>query len=73
MTKLNRRNFVTGMASGLVGMALGKNVQAAPFAPVSNETEEPRIKQYNALGKTGLKLDGEKIDCVVSSSVRQYR
>lgn len=55
MTKLNRRNFVTGMASGLVGMALGKNVQAAPFAPVSNESEEPRIKQYNALGKTGLK------------------
>jgi predicted aldo/keto reductase-like oxidoreductase len=54
MAKLNRRNFVASVTSGLVGLAMGKHANAAPGTPPS-ETEEPKIKQYNPLGKTGLK------------------
>lgn len=52
MPKLNRRNFITTIGSGVLGLGLSKKVKAD-----KNDTESPpKIKKYNTFGKTGLKV-----------------
>ena len=58
MSGLKRRQFLTSIASGAVGLGvagrLSAGVAAAPSA--GQETAAPKIKKYNDLGKTGLKV-----------------
>ncbi len=58
MSALKRRQFITSIASGAVGLGVAGRLQAgAPDVPsVGQETAAPKIKKYNALGKTGLKV-----------------
>ena len=57
MAKWNRRNFITAFTSGLFGMGLTKTMRSDSIK-LNNlvETEDIKIKKYNILGKTGLKV-----------------
>jgi predicted aldo/keto reductase-like oxidoreductase len=58
MSRLNRRNFLATLASGVMGFGLAGRAKAEPtgnaFGQVKPST--PKIKKYNLLGKTGLKV-----------------
>ncbi len=58
MSGLKRRQFITSVASGAVGLGvaarLAGGTSAAPAA--GQDAAAPRIKKYNDLGKTGLKV-----------------
>jgi predicted aldo/keto reductase-like oxidoreductase len=58
MSGLKRRQFITSLASGAVGLGvagkLGAGTSAAPSAGQSQAA--PKIKTYKDLGKTGLKV-----------------
>jgi len=54
MSRLKRRQFITSIASGAVGLGVAGRLQAGPSAV--QETAAPKIKKYNDLGKTGLKV-----------------
>ena len=55
MANLSRRNFMTALTSGLMGLGLTRNVKGSPG--LDPEATEPlKIKKYNPLGKTGLKV-----------------
>jgi hypothetical protein len=58
MTQLKRRNFITTLASGVLGLGIVRQTKAEPSgaALVQKEPAAPKIKKYNALGKTGLKV-----------------
>ncbi len=58
MSKINRRKFFAGVGTGLVGLGIAKGtpVRAIGSTGSSTETEEPKIKKYNKLGKTDLKV-----------------
>jgi len=53
MSGLKRRQFITSIASGAVGLGVAGRLQAGPSA--GQEPAAPKIKKYNDLGKTGLK------------------
>lgn len=57
MSRMKRRNFITSAASGLVGLGWAGSLKAgeARLAPRTDE-DKPKIKKYNTLGKTGLKV-----------------
>ncbi len=57
MAKWSRRNFITTFTSGFFGMGLTKTMRA-DSTKLNNrvETEDIKIKKYNILGKTGLKV-----------------
>jgi hypothetical protein len=58
MAKINRRNFMTAFSSGVLGLGLSKNMKAGSksSAYTQSSTDEMKIKKYNALGNTGLKV-----------------
>ncbi|MCJ7679831.1 MAG: aldo/keto reductase [Candidatus Aminicenantes bacterium] len=57
MSKWSRRRFLTTLPTGVLGIGLAKAGDASAFSslPAGEETEL-RIKKYNPLGKTGLKV-----------------
>jgi predicted aldo/keto reductase-like oxidoreductase len=58
MSRIKRRNFITTLASGFLGLGVAGHIKAGPAASGlgQKETSAPKIKKYNALGKTGLKV-----------------
>ncbi len=60
MSSLKRRQFITSIASGAVGLGFAGKLKAGAGTPGSvpgqKEAASPRIKKYNDLGKTGLKV-----------------
>lgn len=56
MAKFNRRNFLTAFGSGLVSLGLTKNLRAFYPKKAPSESNPLKIKKYNPLGKTGLKV-----------------
>jgi len=58
MSRLKRRNFLTTLASGALGLGVSGRLQAAPAGRPAGQAEAapPKVKKYNALGKTGLKV-----------------
>lgn len=58
MSGLKRRQFITSIASGAVGLGVAGRLQAGPsdVQGARQETAAPKIAKYNALGKTGLKV-----------------
>lgn len=70
MSKMNRRSFVTGLAAGAVGLGAGKYAGAAPGREnfpggLEEAAKEIKIRKYNPLGNTGLKVSD--IICGVNS------
>ena len=58
MAKLNRRNFLTTLTSGVLGLGVSRNVKASPRNPgMAQGASAPiKIKKYNDLGNTGIKV-----------------
>ncbi len=58
MSRLKRRNFITTLASGALGLGVAGRVKADPAVSLSGQKDPspPKIKKYNPLGKTGLKV-----------------
>jgi aryl-alcohol dehydrogenase-like predicted oxidoreductase len=58
MSGLKRRKFITSLASGAIGLGVaGKLGAGTPESPAAGqETNAPKVKKYNELGKTGLKV-----------------
>lgn len=58
MSHIKRRNFITTLASSVLGLGVAGQIKAGPAASLSgqNESSTPKIKKYNPLGKTGLKV-----------------
>jgi len=58
MPGLKRRQFITSIASGAVGLGVAGRLQGRTSdVPASGqEIAAPKIKKYNDLGKTGLKV-----------------
>jgi predicted aldo/keto reductase-like oxidoreductase len=58
MSGLKRRHFITSLASGAFGLGLAGQLKGGtPGSPAgAQESKAPRIKKYNELGKTGLKV-----------------
>jgi len=58
MAKLSRRNFLQAFSSGLLGMGLTNKSEAFSLTtePGQEETASLKIKKYNPLGRTGLKV-----------------
>ncbi len=58
MANINRRNFLTTFTSGILSFGFLKNIKASP-REIEVEDEETlpfKIKKYNPLGNTGLKV-----------------
>ncbi len=58
MSRIKRRNFITALASGVLGLGLPQRARAGQGEnlPDKSEFAVPKIKKYNSLGKTGLKV-----------------
>jgi len=58
MSGLKRRHFITSLASGTLGLGLAGKLKAGTSGPVPGPEEPaaPKIRKYNDLGKTGLKV-----------------
>ncbi|MBP1769490.1 MAG: aldo/keto reductase [Candidatus Aminicenantes bacterium] len=58
MSGLKRRQFITSIASGAVGLGVAGRLSAGAAASPSagQESASPKIKKYNDLGKTGFKV-----------------
>ncbi len=58
MSCIKRRNFIATLAAGVFGFGAAGRLQAEPAVSNSGpkESSPPKIKKYNALGKTGLKV-----------------
>jgi len=58
MSRLNRRNFLSTLASGVMGLGLAGRSKAEPGGSRSGQGKPstPKIKRFNLLGKTGLKV-----------------
>ena len=58
MAKINRRNFLTAFSSGVLGLGLTKHTKAKTKRSGSFQSGsmELKIKKYNPLGNTGLKV-----------------
>jgi len=58
MSRLNRRSFFATLASGVVGLGFAGRIKAEPGWSWSWQggPSAPKIKKYNPLGKTGLKV-----------------
>ncbi len=52
MSHLKRRNFITAVTSGLLGLGFRERLTAGAF----QEAVPVRVKKYNVLGKTGIKV-----------------
>jgi len=58
MSRLNRRNFLATLASGVAGLAVARRIEAGPGVARTGQAgpSTPKIKKFNPLGKTGLKV-----------------
>ncbi len=58
MAKLNRRNFLTTLTSGVLGLGVSKNIKASPRNPgMAQGANAPiKIQKYKSLGNTGIKV-----------------
>ena len=58
MSCLNRRNFLATLASGVAGLGIAGRIkaEAGGARPSQGGPSAPKIKKYNPLGKTGLKV-----------------
>lgn len=58
MPGLKRRQFITSIASGAVGLGVAGSLPlgAASSSPAGQESAAPKIKKYKDLGRTGLKV-----------------
>ena len=58
MSRLNRRNFFATLASGIVGLGAAGRLKAENglTEPGQQAVSAPKIKKFNPLGKTGLKV-----------------
>ncbi len=58
MAKLNRRNFLTALTSGVLGLGVSKNIKANPRTPgmAQGDGSAIKIQKYNSLGNTGIKV-----------------
>jgi len=58
MTKFNRRDFLTALPTGILGLGLGTKAKGNdPIKEKSSvEDSSPKIKKFNTLGNTGLKV-----------------
>ena len=58
MSRLNRRHFFTALGSGVLGLGFADRIKAEPAGtrPGPEEGSAPKIKKFNPLGKTGLKV-----------------
>src|SRR5512147_2379707 len=58
MSGLKRRQFITSIASGAVGLGVAGRLSADAAASPSagQDTAGPKIQKYKDLGKTGLKV-----------------
>lgn len=58
MGKISRRNFLTGFGSSLLGLGAAGKVNASLKLSASNESDvsELKVKKYNMLGSTGLRV-----------------
>jgi aryl-alcohol dehydrogenase-like predicted oxidoreductase len=58
MFMLKRRNFLTTLTTGIFGLGVSKNFAAGAVGPVPAQAAAtaPKVKKYNDLGKTGLKV-----------------
>src|SRR5512136_3374745 len=58
MSGLKRRQFITSIASGAVGLGVAGRLRAGTSGgpPAGQEAAAPKVKKYNDLGKTGLKV-----------------
>jgi predicted aldo/keto reductase-like oxidoreductase len=56
MSGLKRRQFITSLASGAIGLGVAGKLQAGGREPAAGgqAPKPPKIKKYNKLGKTGL-------------------
>jgi aryl-alcohol dehydrogenase-like predicted oxidoreductase len=54
MSGLKRRQFITSIASGAVGLGVAGRLGAGPAA--GQDAPAPKVRKYNDLGKTGLKV-----------------
>ena len=58
MSGLKRRQFISSMASGAVGLGVAAKLRAGgPEAPSrGQDAPAPKVKKYNELGRTGIKV-----------------
>jgi hypothetical protein len=58
MSGLKRRQFITSIASGAVGLGVAGRLQGrtSDVPAAGQTTAAPEIKKYNELGKTGIKV-----------------
>ncbi len=58
MSLLKRRQFLTSVASGAVGLGIAGKLKAgaSPVPQDAKAAATPKVKKYNVLGKTGLKV-----------------
>lgn len=58
MILTKRRNFLKAFGSSLLGLGLFKDAKASPLemSHLQAPASPPKIKKYNSLGKTGLKV-----------------
>lgn len=58
MAKIDRRNFLTAFSSGVLGLGLTKHIKAKKrnAGHYQSGSDELKIKKYNTLGSTGLKV-----------------
>lgn len=58
MSRIKRRHFITTLTAGALGLGVSRRMRGGPALREAGqkETSAPRVKKYNALGKTGLKV-----------------
>jgi hypothetical protein len=58
MSGLKRRQFITSIASGAVGLGVAGRLGAGPakVPAAGQDAPVPKVKKYNELGQTGLKV-----------------
>jgi len=76
MSKLNRRNFLTTLASGVLGLGVVGRAKAEPGGtrPGQAGASTPKIGKFNPLGKTGLKVSDVSFGAIslFESNVLRY-
>ena len=76
MSKLNRRNFLTTLASGVLGLGVAGRAKAEPGGtrPGQGGASTPKIGKFNPLGKTGLKVSDVSFGAIslFESNVLRY-
>jgi predicted aldo/keto reductase-like oxidoreductase len=76
MSRLNRRNFLATLASGVAGLGIAGRGLANPGGPGPGQAgpTPPKIGKYNPLGKTGLKVSDVSFGAIslYESNVLRY-